>query len=633
MTDQDPLAMTPLDRLAERNGIALEHWTMEGVLKRIPDGAKLKLLAALGVDASTDAAIDRALAVEAPALAYLPEGGIRCFLPGWLEEGRAWGVSLMLYELRSGRDWGIGDFADLAGFGRTAAAAGADFVGVNPLHALFLAAPERASPFSPSSRLFLNPLYIAVDRLPCGEPTAAEAAEIAKLREGDLVNYAAVARLKLGALRRVFAAWQGNGADGLAPADFEAFRREKGEALARHTLFEALSAHMVSRGHGAGWLEWQAEFRSPESAAVTRFAEENPEEVRFHAWLQWIAAKQLDEAAGAAKAAGMRIGIYLDFAVGEAPDGSATWSRPELTVPGMTIGAPPDMFTTDGQDWNLAPPNPAAMAREDFATFRATMEALTGAAGALRIDHVMALQQLFLVPGDGRPADGAYIRYPMGTLLALLAEASNRHGTVVIGEDLGIVPTGFREVMAAASILSYRILYFERGPDYFLDPKYYPRLALACLSTHDLPTWKGWWLGSDIALRLGAGLVDAAAAERQRGERAEERRLLVKAMGDAGLIDEALWEAARAAMREPEAETPAALLVAAHRMIARTPSLLACARLADMAGETGQTNLPGTVDTFPNWRPRLKTPIEAVGASPLFRAVAEAFAAERPRRA
>lgn len=264
----ETLPMTPLDRLAERNGIALEHWTMEGVLKRIPDGAKLKLLAALGVDASTDAAIGRALAEAPPALTHRPEETSRCFLPGWLENGRAWGVSLMLYELRSARDWGIGDFADLARFCRIAAAAGADFVGVNPLHALFLAAPERASPFSPSSRLFLNPLYIAVDRLPGGEPTAAQAAEIARLREGDLVDYAAVCRLKLGALRRVFGAWTRSDTETLTRAGFEAFRREKGEALARHALFEALSAHMVSLGHGAGWRDWPAAFREPAGAAV-----------------------------------------------------------------------------------------------------------------------------------------------------------------------------------------------------------------------------------------------------------------------------------------------------------------------------------------------------------------------------
>lgn len=618
----------PLDRLAERHGVVLEHWTMEGVLRPIPDAAKLRLLAALGVEANSPEAVERALAEaeEAPDAASSEVPG-QCFIPPWLETGRAWGVSLMLYELRSARDWGIGDFADLAAFAEIAARAGADFVGVNPLHALFLAAPERASPFSPSSRLFLNPLYIAVDVLSGGAPDAEEAAEIARLREADLVDYPAVCRLKLKALRRAFAAWK---EASTSKAEFEAFRREGGEALARHALFEALSLHMTANGHGSGWRDWPRKFRNPESAEVRRFAAANAGEITFHIWLQWAAAAHLDMAAQAAKAAGMRIGLYLDFAVGETPDGSATWSKPELALPGMTIGAPPDMFTAGGQDWNLAPPSPAAMARENFATFRATMAALTASAGALRIDHVMSLRQLFLVP-DGKPADGAYIRYPMATLLNLLGEASRRSGTVVIGEDLGIVPSGFREVMAGQKILSYRILYFERGPDYFLDPKYYPRLALACLSTHDLPTWRGWWLGTDIGLRLDAGLIGASTAEKQREERAAERCLMVKAMGDAGLLTPETRAEAEAALARPEDGSPASLLVAAHRMIARTPSLLACVRLADMAGEEGQTNLPGTVDAFPNWRPRLRVAIEELEALPLFRALAGAMAAERPK--
>lgn len=622
-----------LDRLAERHGIVLEHWTMEGALFKIPDAAKLRLLKALGVDASSDASIERELAKAGEAAYAAPEPGEagRCFIPAWLENGRAWGVSLMLYELRSRRNWGIGDFADLAAVAAVAAQAGADFVGTNPLHALFLAAPERASPFSPSSRLFLNPLYIAVDRLAGGAPSEAEAAEIAGLRAASLVDYAAVSRLKFGALRRTFGAWQAAAAAALPQAGFEAFQRRHGEALARHALFEALSSAMAAAGHGAGWRSWPEGFRTPESEAVRHFAAANAGEVAFHAWLQWIAASQLEEAAQAAKGAGMRIGLYLDFAVGEAPDGSSAWSKPALCVPGMSIGAPPDMFTTDGQDWNLTPPNPAAMAREDFAGFEAVMEALTGSAGALRIDHVMALRQLFLVPEGGRPADGAYVRYPLETLLQRLGALSRRNETVVIGEDLGVVPSGFREVMAAANILSYRILYFEQRDGYFLAPFYYPRLALACLSTHDLPTWKGWWRGDDVGLRREAGLIDEQAASAQAAERDAQRRALVKAMHDAELLTEAALAEADAALHAPEAEPPLSLALAAHRFVARTPSLLAGVRLADLAGESGPTNLPGTTDGFPNWRPRLGVMLEDLAETALFQAVTGVLAAERPK--
>jgi 4-alpha-glucanotransferase len=622
------MTASSLDRLAERYGIALEHWTMEGALRRVPDDAKLRMLSALGVDASSEAAIaaeiDRAGENE---LAMRHTGSERCYIPRWLEGSRAWGISLMLYELRSRRNWGIGDFADLADFARTAAAAGADFVGTNPLHALFTAAPEQASPFSPSSRMFLNPLYIAVDRLPGGAPEASEAEEIERLNEGGLVDYPAVCRLKLGALRRAFSTWQVSG----EPAALAAFRSKGGEALRRHALFEALSHHMVAAGRGAGWRGWPEAFHDPNGEAVAGFAAESADEIAFHLWLQWVAATQLEEAAQAARDAGMRIGIYLDFAVGEAPDGSATWSKPSLSLPGFTIGAPPDMFTTEGQDWNLSPPNPHAMARESFAGFKDTLAALMASAGALRIDHVMALQQLFLVPADGRPADGAYLRFPMGTLLQLLADASHEHRTLVIGEDLGVVPSGFRELMMAANVLSYRILYFEQRDGYFLDPRYYPPLALACVSTHDMPTWTGWWRGSDIDLRLDTGIIDAANAAGQRKDRAAERQRLVKAMDDAGLLSPQTRQEAQAALGEPGGVLPASLAVAAHRMIARTPCLLAGVRLADLAGEVGQTNLPGTVDQYPNWRPRLTMSIEEIGAEPLFQAIAASLAAERPK--
>ena len=548
-----------------------------------------------------------------------------CWLPQWLEGGRAWGIALQLYELRSARNWGIGDIADLAAFCRIAGAAGADFVGTNPLHALFLADPERCSPFSPSSRQFLNPLYIAVDRIPGFAEDDVDEAALERLRRAELVDYAGVAALKLGALRRIWK--RRSGGDGV----LDDFARRGGEALRRHALFEALSAHRTAEGLGAGWKGWPEPYQDPSSEAVTAFANTHDDTVRFHIWLQWLADRQLAEAIEAAADSGMRIGLYLDIAVGDAPDGSATWSEAGSFVEGFHVGAPPDVFSENGQDWGLAPLNPAALRGDGARQASDLFEASMRRAGALRIDHAMALWHLFLVPEGGSAAEGAYVRYPSEALLDRLAELSARYRSILIGEDLGHVPAGFREVMEAARILSYRILYFEQGKRGFKRPKDYPALALACLSTHDLPTLRAWWRGDDVRLRAEHGLVAEEAAEAQFAARDAERLSLVAALKAAKLLDGKAAAAARESAGQADEPMPDALVVAVHRYIARTPALLAGVRLADLTGETAPTNLPGTVDSYPNWRVRSSVALEDLSAQPLFREILEAVAAERPR--
>ena len=513
-----PMTVAPIEELARRYGIALPG---EGDGDTLAIRARL-ILTALGVDLGSEDAIASALAeardLEPPRLRAPPAA--HCYLPDWLVESRAWGISVQLYELRSGRNWGIGDFGDLAMLCRIAADAGADFVGTNPLHALFLAEPSRCSPFSPSSRRFLNPIYIAVDQVPgfvLGEGVA-DAARL--LRATPHVDFVGVTTLKLDVLRALWEHWrQGGSQDGPYSSEaFSVFREHGGEPLHGHAVFEAVSGSMVAAGHGSGWLAWPEEFRDTTGPSVKRFADEHADDVHFHVWLQWVAHVQLEQVASAAREAGLRIGLYLDLAVGTAPDGSATWSQPELVVPGMSIGAPPDMFTAAGQDWGLSPISPLAMTKSRFTDFRSTNEALMRHAGALRIDHVMALWQLFFVPEAGIPADGAYVRYPVEELLGILAQQSRLHRTILIGEDLGHVPPGFRDVMLEAGILSYRIVYFEKDGDSFIRPKDYPRLALACLSTHDMPTLMGWWFGDDIDLRLAHALIGIEDAADQHAE-------------------------------------------------------------------------------------------------------------------
>lgn len=621
--------MKALDELAGRYGIAVEHFGMDGARHAVPDDTKRRILAMLGVDAASDEAIGAAMqrASGQPQLVMEAAPGERCFLPDWLRESRAWGIALQLYELRSRRNWGIGDFADLAEACRIAARVGADFVGINPLHALFGADPTRCSPFFPSNRLFLNPLYIAVDNVAGFLPTMVDAAALESVRSSDLVDYKAVSKLKLSCLRQIFLSRKTD-LDPQSSDAFQRFREEQGQALASHALFEAISDDMAEAGKGVGWHGWPEPLRDVESPDVAEFALDNIDEVEFHTWLQWLAHSQLRETAEAGRKAGLRIGLYLDLAVGEAPDGSATWSHRQRYVPGMSIGAPPDFFTAGGQDWGLSPLSPAAGA----SAHRRMMRSAMSPAGALRIDHAMSLWQLFFVPGGGVPSEGAYVRYPIKDLLQAVARTSHAARTVVIGEDLGVVPEGFRDVMAQSDILSYRILYFEVHHGHFLAPERYPVLALACLSTHDLPTLDGWWRGDDVTLRLVHRLIEPDAAERQTAERETGRIALINALLAAGVLAQEQADILRNSAESPDSNARLALAVAAHRFMAKTPCLLTAARLADLTGERSPTNLPGTVDSYPNWRPKSSVPLEEWESTETFKAIASAMSGERPKR-
>jgi 4-alpha-glucanotransferase len=547
-----------LHALARHHGLTTHYGD-----RVVPDATLRTVLRGLGQDpdaAPTGPAVPDDLAV--------PEG-VRCFLPEDLRARPGWGVFCQLYELRSDRNWGIGDFADLAGLAAICGAAGADFLGVNPVHALFPADPGRCSPFSPSSRRFLNPVYIAPDRLGCPRPEG--------LPDGELVDYDAVTQAKTRALRD-------------------------------HALHDAIAAR-----HGADWHAWPEPLREADGPAVRAFAEAHADDLRFQLWLQWVAASQLHEAQAAARAAGMRLGLYLDLAVGTARDGSATWSGADAALPGLTVGAPPDVFSEEGQNWDLCAPSPTGLRAAGFAPFRAMIAAQLRHAGALRIDHAMALKQLFVIPEGEGPAAGTHLRYPFADMLRVLAEESTRARAVVIGEDLGWVPPGFREAMQSADILSYRIVYFEQGDGRFHPPETYPETAMACLSTHDLPTLASWRRGEDVALREAHGLVSAAASEQHRAHREWETAALARAVG------------------VPEDASDDALLDAAHRFMAATPCLLAGVRLADLIGPERPTNLPGTAYQYPNWRPRGAVPLDAVAEHPTFARVTAIMRAARPR--
>lgn len=648
-----------LEALARRHGIVTRWTDMEGHPVTVPERTLRGLLSAFGVEpeaasASVAAATpvgaapaDRGgarqdaddtpppggVAEAAEATAVDPAGavppapaGVRCFVPAWLKKTRAWGVALQLYQLRSARNLGIGDFADLAWVARRTAALGADFVGVNPLHALFMADPERASPFAPSNRRFLNPLYIALDDVPGHDPLDVDEASRRAVRSTDAVDYAAVAALKRAALARAWARFRAGAVENADEriARFAAFRRERGRPLEVHALFETLSEKMVADGHGAGWSTWPHRWRDHASETVANFRALHEEAVSFHAWLQWLAHEQLAGVQEAAREAGMRIGLYLDVAVGAAPDGSATWSDPALTLPTARIGAPPDLFSVKGQDWGLAPISPPALRARDLAPFREILSDVMAPAGAVRIDHAMALHRLYLIPEGETAETGAYVLMPMEGLLAVLAELSARHRTILVGEDLGMVPEGFREVMRAVELQSYRIAYFEKEDGRFRRPSAWPRAALACLSTHDLPALPGWWKGVEIERRRALGMIDAEKAAAERAERAADRAALVASLARMKLLP------AEAADPDQPAASPA-VLAAAHAFGARTRSRLFAVRLEDLAGDEDLVNLPGTDREHPNWRRKLEDAIETLFETERAAEILAAVVAERPR--
>jgi len=560
----------------------------------------------------------------------------RSYAPPWLKEGkRLWGIACHLYSLRSENNWGIGDFSDLANLSRITAGFGGTAVGINPLHALFPPHPDRASPYSPSSRLFLNPLYIDVT----GEPEFQNSHEIraiagsegfierlARARDAGYVDYPLIGAIKLVMLERMhdfFAECHPPGTkDDPRRADFDAFVKEGGEALRRFTLFQALHEHF----EGTPWTQWPEDYRRPDSGGSLSFARANQRRLEFHLYLQWLAERQLAKTAEACTGAGMEVGLYMDIAVGADPNGADTWSEPDAIVQGTRFGAPPDAFNAQGQDWGMPPFHPHGLREKAYAPFIAMLRANMRHAGALRIDHVMGLMHLYWIPPGEKACQGAYVRYPFDDLLGILALESVRNRCLVIGEDLGTVPDGFRERMAKEGALSYRVMRFERYPDgLFKRPESYPELSLATSSTHDLSPIKGHWQGRDLELRRQLDLYDSSK-ERKADEESyrKDREVLIAALRDQGLLPEAF-----PGKNVPGDETARQLIVAIERFLARSSSQLLKVNLDDLLEEREQLNLPGTVGEYPNWRRKSSAPLEDLMRIPFVNEVIQAVKSER----
>jgi len=545
---------------------------------------------------------------EACTLTVAPAG---CYLPH--DAARAFGLSAQLYSVRRDGDQGIGDFSTLAELARAGAKTGAALIAINPLHALFAQDRMRASPYFPSDRRFLDPLYIDVADVErtLGAPIAFDEQAAAALSAVADVDYPGVHALKMSALARAFEAFADlsrRQSDAAPAASFARFVAQGGTALAQFCIFEAISE---SR-HGQSWRLWPRELREASAPALNDFAREHESRVRFQQFLQWLADAQFAHAAQDARTSGLSLGLCRDLAIGAAPDGAESWSRAAGFVEGFSIGAPPDAFSREGQNWGLPPPNPIDMEKSGGADFAELLRANMRHAGALRIDHVMGLARLFVIPEGERPASGAYLRYPFDALLDELALESRRARCMVIGEDLGTAPWGFRERIQDADVLSYRVLWFERAGEEFAPPRRYPQNSMACVSTHDLPTIDAWWAAADIAEKEALGLIAPDTAEAARAARRADKDALLDALRAQGQIDEA---------HRSSSAFDDALAQALHAFIARTPCLLAMAQLDDLAGEARAINLPGTDRERSNWRRRLPRPVAELFASRRARAI------------
>jgi 4-alpha-glucanotransferase len=549
---------------------------------RLEDGTVLRFDVSLPTDLPLGYHELRTLDSEATIHVIVSPG--QCHLPaGW----HTWGWAVQLYALRSAESWGMGDFGDLRRLGQWSAAdLGAGMLLVNPLHAVTPVLPQQASPYFPSSRRFRNVLYLRVEDVPGAseagielEPLAAAGRALNRQRGIDRDG---IFRLKMQALDRL---WSRFGGD----PGFDRYCREQSEALQQFATFCVLAEQS-----GGGWQAWPAEFRRPDAPAVTRFAAERAERVRFHQWLQWLLDVQLARAAA-------ELPAMQDLPIGVDPNGADAWAWQDVLAADVTVGAPPDEYNTLGQDWGLPPFIPHQLRAAAYEPFRQTICATLRHAGGLRIDHVMGLFRLYWIPQGVDPSQGGYVRYPADELLAIVALESHRARAIVVGEDLGTVEKAAQEQLTAYRILSYRLLWFETEP-----PSRYPELALAAITTHDLPTITGLWTGADLHVQRELGLQPNEGGLRD----IRERLRAMTSLSEGAQVDE--------------------VIVRAHQLLAESPSVLVTAALEDALAVEERPNMPSTTIEWPNWSLALPMSLEEVETHALARAIADILRRRQP---
>ena len=526
--------------------------------------------------------------------------------------GRMNGLTMHLYSLRSERNWGIGDFTDLLNLMKYAAEKKLDFVGINPLHALFTSKPAFASPYSPSSREWLNPIYLDIEKVGAftyneqlknwlAQPKIRQ--RIAALRITETVTYTAVWACKRDALQMAFNAFEQDTCEAAENerAAFESFVMEKGKALQGFGLFEALDQY-YSRPGQVGWQSWPSEFHQPDGEAVEKFERSHEREIRFYMWLQWLCAEQLQEVNQAAAEYGVKLGIYGDLAVGVARGSADTWLNRQDYCMDVSVGAPPDPLGPTGQNWDLPPLNPSMLKHTGYEKFAHLLRENMRLYGVLRIDHVMALCRLWWVLKDKTADFGAYVHYDAEVTFAILALESQRNRCVIIGEDLGTVPDQARYLLNRYQVFSYKVMYFSKGWNGFQLPDEYPEQAITVISTHDVAPLAGYWIGKDLDTMFKLGtLPDAAAFQTALDEREHDKADLLDKLKETGCLG--------ADVQMP-AKADETLLAALHKYGALSRSKLYAVQLENLLGVIDNLNVPGVTEGYPNWAQKMPVSLE-----------------------
>lgn len=558
-----------------------------------------------------------------------------CYLPPELQEGKTWGLSINLYSIASRRNWGIGDFGDLAEIVRGVADLKGGFVGINPLHLIANTRTFGTSPYSPITKLYKNFIYLSIEKIPeVSESEEIQAIirsgsfkrELSNLKREKLIDYEKIASLKEEILRRAFTIFYERhyAKDTPRGKDFKKYVSEEGSALESFALFMALREQMKKMHDAEAWQQWPEAYYHPLHPAVQEFKKTHVREMLFYPYVQWLVEKQHEEIAELTEDLGMSVGLYHDLAIGSIGGGSDVWCYQDMIAGDVDVGAPPDDYSINGQDWGFPPLIPEKLKERGYEFFVHTIGKNMKYGGALRIDHALGLFRLFWIPKGMAPKDGAYVRYPSEDLLRIIALESVRNRTVVIAEDLGTIGENVREALKKFHMLSYRLFYFERDyPDpSFLSPERYPEMALCAVTTHDLPTLYGYWIGQDLKTKKKLGMYpDHNIWQQQVNERERDKELILSALKSHGILpDGNPSNPKRIPRMTPE------LCLAIYRYLAKTPCKLILVSLDDIMGTLNQQNMPATVDSYPNWIQKTPLTLEETLSDRRFSDLSEVFA-------
>lgn len=568
-------------------------------------------------------------------LIYAPK---MCYSPQEASTKKMWGYTAQLYSIRSNNNWGMGDFTDLFELVEKSVEQQASIVGLNPLHPLYHQNPAHRSPYSPSSRCFLNPLYIDVTKIPNFElcDLAQKKMEdetfqqnITNARASELVDYPAVAKLKYEITEILFENFclNGLGSCKSMTVEFDDFKQKHGNDLYRFATFYALNEHFnLANEKVYGWPDWPKNFQDPNSDDVKKFQHSHGIRIDYFCFLQWVAHKQLTSVTQCALDKEMAIGLYLDLAVGCDGSGVDVWSDKEVYVAGASIGAPPDGMNPLGQNWGLTPINPVVLQKQGYQPLVKALRSSMQYAGALRIDHILGLMRQYWVAPGMEANEGIYISFPFDNILRIIALESRRNNCVVIGEDLGNVPDGFSETIQSAGLLSFKVMFFERWESgLFKRPEIFPTQSIVTIATHDTATLSGWWQGRDLQWRQQLNLYpNEEAGLADRNARASERQNLIAALDDLQVID-----MCKAPQQDP-AQMNTELSIAVQKYLATSPSHIQLIPLEDALEIPEQVNIPGTIDQHPNWLQKLPVLLEDMWQVNSVEKIAQAMRASRP---